>query len=83
MKTFWIDNNKKIQHEVHVTTFSIWLKSDLYLRYRIEDLITPKYWSCSSELCMNFVFAYCVMVSTNQIVYFKRSAVFLKMMKVV
>ena len=26
---------------------SIWLKSDLYLRYRIEDLITPDYWSCS------------------------------------
>ena len=25
----------------------IWLKSDLYLRYRIEDLITPHYWSCS------------------------------------
>ena len=28
---------------------SIWLKSDLYLRYRIEVLIyiTPHYWSCS------------------------------------
>ena len=26
---------------------SIWLKSDIYLRYRIEDLITPHYWSCS------------------------------------
>ena len=33
---------------------SIWLKSDLYLRYRIEDLITSNYWSCSTELCMNF-----------------------------
>ena len=63
--------------------FSIWLKSDLYLRYLIEDLITPYYWSCSSELCMNFVFAYCVMISTNQIVYFKCSAVFFKMTKVV
>ena len=31
------------------------LKSDLYLRYLIEDLITPHYWSCSSELCINFV----------------------------
>ena len=30
---------------------SIWLKPDLYLLYRIEDLITPHYWSCSSELC--------------------------------
>ena len=28
---------------------SIWLKSDLYLRHRIEVLIyiTPHYWSCS------------------------------------
>ena len=26
---------------------TIWLKSDLYLRYRIEDLINPHYWSCS------------------------------------
>ena len=25
----------------------IWLKSDLYLRYRIESLITPHCWSCS------------------------------------
>ena len=37
---------------------SIWLKSDLYLRYGIDDLITLHYWSCSSELCMNFVFEY-------------------------
>ena len=51
------------------------VSSDLYLCYRIEDLITPHYWPCSSELCMNFVFAYCVMISTNKIAYFKRSAV--------
>ena len=33
---------------------SIWLKSDLYLRYHIEDLITLHYWSCSTlyELCL-------------------------------
>ena len=29
-----------------------------------------------SELCVNFVFAYCVMISTNQIMCFKWSAVF-------
>ena len=39
------------------------------------------YWSCSSEFCMNFVFAYCVMISTYQIAHLKRSAVFLKMTK--
>ena len=26
---------------------AIWLKSDLYLLYHKEDLITPLYWSCS------------------------------------
>ena len=26
---------------------AIWRKSDLYLLYRIEDLITPRYWSYS------------------------------------
>ena len=59
------------------------LKSDLFLRYRIEDLVTYHYGSCLSELCINFVFAYCVMISTNQMAYFKRSAVFLKKTKVV
>ena len=39
---------------------TIWLKSDLHLRCCIEDLITLHYWLYSSELCMNFVFAYCV-----------------------
>ena len=52
---------------VNVLTDSIWLNSDLYLCYRIEDLITPHYWSCSSELYMNFVFASCFL--TNQIAY--------------
>ena len=33
----------------------IWLKTDLYVRYRMEDMITPHHWSCLSELCMNFV----------------------------
>ena len=58
-------------------------KSDLYLRYRIEDMITPPYRSCSSKLCLNFVFAYCVMIWNHQIAYFKRSAVCSKMTKVV
>ena len=49
---------------------SIWLKSDLYFRLHIEDLIASHYWSCSSELCMNFVFVYCVIISTNQKAYF-------------
>ena len=35
--------------------YTILINSDLFLLYRIEDLITPHYWSCSSELCMNFV----------------------------
>ena len=42
-------------YKFYWNTTSIWRKSDLYLRYRIEDLITPHYWSCSCELCMNFV----------------------------
>ena len=51
--------------------FPIWLKSDLYLRYWMEDLISPPphYWSYSSELCVNFVFAYYVMIPTNLIMY--------------
>ena len=48
----------------------------LYLRFRIEELITPHKWSCPSELCMNFVFAYCLMISTNPVAYFNRNAVF-------
>ena len=32
--------------QVFINCVPIWLKSDLYLRYRIEDLITPHYWSC-------------------------------------
>ena len=55
---------------VHIS--AIWLKSNLYLRYCIEDLITTHHWSGLTELCMNFVVAYCVMISTNQIAYFKR-----------
>ena len=39
----------------------IWLKSDLFLRYRIEDLITPDYWSCSV-----------LIILTNQLVTFMR-----------
>ena len=41
-------------------------KSDLYFRYRTENVLTPYYCSRSSELCMNFVFEYCVMNLTNQ-----------------
>ena len=63
---------KEIYVNVRVK-LKIWLKSNLY---RIEDLITPHYWSCSSELRMNFVLACCVMILTNQIAYFKRSSVF-------
>ena len=29
----------------------------------------PHYWSCSSELCVNFVLVYGVIISTNQIAY--------------
>ena len=38
-----------------------------------------------NEICMNFVhvFAYFVMISANQIAYFKRNELFLKMTKVV
>ena len=43
------------------TYIAIWLKSDLYLRYRIEDLITPDYWSCSV-----------LIILTNQSVTFMR-----------
>ena len=32
---------------------------------------------------MKFVLAYCIMISTNQIAFFERSAVFLKMIKVI
>ena len=44
------------------------IKSDLYLLYRKEDLITLYYWSCSSELCLCI---YCIKISTNQLAYFK------------
>ena len=40
------------------TMATIWLNSDLYLSYlsyRLGDLITLHNWSCSSELCINFV----------------------------
>ena len=58
----------------------IWLTSYLYLRYRIEDLITLHFKSCSSELCLKLCIFY-VMILTNQIAYFKRRTVFLKMTK--
>ena len=44
-------------------------------------LITDRVLEC--DLCMNFVYKDCVMISTNQKAYFKRSAVFWKMTKVV
>ena len=47
---------------------SIWLKSDLHLRYRIVDLITPHYWSCSVLITL-----------TNQIVTLMRLKVFRKL----
>ena len=41
-------NHHHVEEKVfQVNDESIWLKSDLYLRYHIEDLITPDYWSCS------------------------------------
>ena len=46
-------------------TVPIWQKSDLYLLFSI--------WSCSSVLYMNFVFAYCIVILTSRIGYFKRS----------
>ena len=54
-----ININKKLLH------FSNLTKSDLYLHYHTEDLITPHYWSHSSELWINFEFAYCAMILTN------------------
>ena len=42
----------RIQTREYRCCKTIWLKSDLYFRYRIEDLITPNYWSCSVELCI-------------------------------
>ena len=60
---------------------SLWLKSDLYLRYHIEDLITPLTESVQANFIWYFVFAYYVMILTNQIAYLKRIAVFLKMTK--
>ena len=51
-------SKSKVIWKNEVVALSIWLKSDLYLRYHIEDLITLHYWSCSCELCINFVFAY-------------------------
>ena len=50
---------------------AICLKSDLYLRYRVDDLLTPYQWSCLDELCMNFVCA------------FQTQSIILKMMNVV
>ena len=80
-----------IGKNMYITHFSVKISTgakqfdksqlDLYSHYRIEDLITLHYWSCLSELCMTFVFADCIMISTNQIEYFKCSAVFLKMTK--
>ena len=60
------------------------LKSDHYLCYHKEDLITPHCWSCSCELCtcMNFVFGYCIMIFTNQITCFKWIAVFVYVVKI-
>ena len=59
-----------------------WLKSDLYLRYRIKDRITLYYWSCSRKLCMNFVFAYITswfrLIRQHTLIC---SAIFLKMTK--
>ena len=46
---------------------SVWLKSNVYFRYRIEDLITPHYWSCSA-----------LIILANQIVTFMRVKVFWK-----
>ena len=46
---------------------SIWLKLDLYLHNRIENLITPRYWSCSV-----------LIILTNQIVTFMWLKVFRK-----
>ena len=80
-----------IGKNMYITHFSVKISTgakqfdksqlDPYSHCRIEDLITLHYWSCLSELCMTFVFADCIMISTNQIEYFKCSAVFLKMTK--
>ena len=51
-----------------LNSISIWLKPDLYLRYRIEDLTTPHYWLCSV-----------LIILTNQILTFMRLKVFRKL----
>ena len=56
----------------HSQKRAIWLKSNLCLRNRIEDLITAHYWSCSSELCMNFIVCLLCKFFTNAVQYFLR-----------
>ena len=51
----------------------IWLKSDLYLRHKLEDMITLHYWSSSSEHCIcllhhDFVFKIKCIVSSYIVV---------------
>ena len=47
----WTQREAEWKHfdEIQYTYKNIpmWIKSDLYLCYRTEDLITPQYWSCS------------------------------------
>ena len=65
----WVsDRDAVINRKIHSNWGSIWLKFTILHRH-IEDLVILQYWSCSSELCMKFVYAYCVMI-------FKCSAVF-------
>ena len=68
------------QSLTNVVSKQIWLKSDLYLRYRIEDLITPDYWSCSVLIILtNHSVTHNVTESRlNDFVIFKNNALRLK-----
>ena len=53
-------------------SLTIWLKSDLYVRYRREDLITPHYWSCSVIIILtNQSFLLCDWKYAKRFVIFK------------
>ena len=55
----------------------------IYNLTKVRPLFTLSHRGSDNSPLMNFVFAYCAMISTNQIVYFKHSAVFLKVTKVI
>ena len=57
---------------MYFTWNSIWLKSDLYFRFCIEDLITPHHWSCSRYLTL---YDLCICISHHD--FYQSESVFL------